>query len=69
MFYHCTKLKNIEKLKYLETNEVNNFSGMFSLCLSLSDIKSLENWNVSKGNIAFLIIFLICSIIVHHYQI
>ena len=50
MFYKCSKLKNIEELKYLDTKEVNNFSYMFSECLSLSDIKSLENWNVSNGN-------------------
>ena len=49
MFYECSKLKNIEELKYLNTNEVNNFSFMFSGCSLLSNIKSLENWNVSNG--------------------
>jgi serine/threonine protein kinase len=50
MFYKCTKLKNIEELKYLNTKEINNFSYMFSDCESLIDIKGLENWNVSNGN-------------------
>ena len=50
MFYCCSKLTNIEELKYLDTKEVKNFSGMFSNCSSLSDIKSLEKWNVSNGN-------------------
>ena len=50
MFYGAASLKNIEELKYLNTEEVNDFSGMFSYCSSLSDIKGLQNWNVSNGN-------------------
>jgi len=50
MFENCSKLRNIENLKYLDTKEVINFSYMFYNCESLSDIKSLENWNVSNGN-------------------
>ena len=41
MFFDCTKLKNIEELKYLDTKEVNNFYRMFWGCSPLSDIKSL----------------------------
>jgi len=50
MFYNCISLKNIEELKYLDTREINNFSYIFEYCESLSDIKGLENWNVSNGN-------------------
>ena len=60
MFYNCTKLKNIEELKNLDTKEVNNFEGMFCDCSSLSDIKGLENWNVSNGN-NFSYMFFRCS--------
>jgi len=60
MFYNCTKLKNIEELKYLSTEEVNNFEGMFCDCSSLSDIKGLKNWNVSNGN-NFSYMFFRCS--------
>ena len=49
MFYDCISLKNIEKLKYLDTIDGNNFLGMFSGCESITDIKGLENWNVSNG--------------------
>ena len=40
MFSGCTCLKSIEGLK--------NFSCMFYHCLLLSDIKALENWDVSN---------------------
>ena len=60
MFYNCTKLKNIEELKYLDTKEVNSFEGMFCDCSSLSDIKGLKNWNVSNGN-NFSYMFFRCS--------
>ena len=36
-------------LKYLDIRKVKDFSSMFWGCLSLSDIKSLENWNVSNA--------------------
>ena len=50
MFYRVTSLKNIDELKYLNTKEVNDFSGMFCGCSSITDIKALQNWNVSNGN-------------------
>jgi len=49
MFFNVISLKNIDEIKYLNTQEVNNFSSMFG-CTSLSDIKALEFWNVSNGN-------------------
>ena len=39
MFYNCSKLKNINKLEYLSTENVNNFSHMFCWCISLSNLK------------------------------
>ena len=49
MFNDCTKLINIEDLKYLNTKEVDDYSYMFWECRSLSDITPLEFWNVSNG--------------------
>ena len=60
MFYECSTLKNIEGLKYLDTKEIQNFSGIFSGCSILSDLKPIEHWNVSKGN-NFSNIFQGCS--------
>jgi len=50
MFNGVTSLKNIEEFKYLNTKEVNDFSGIFYNCSKLSDIKPLQSWNVSNGN-------------------
>ena len=50
MFSNCISLKNIEELKYLDTKQINNFSGMFFGCSSLSDLKPIQNWNFSKMN-------------------
>ena len=66
MFNNCDSLINIEELKFLNVEEVTDFSGMFSNCSSLSDIKPLENWNVSNG-IDFSGI--LCLINVKSYQI
>ena len=60
MFHNVTSLKNIEELKHLNTEEVNDFSNMFYGCSSLSDIRPLENWNVSNG-INFSNMFYGCS--------
>jgi surface protein len=60
MFYKCSKLKNIDDLKYLNTKYCTNFKGMFYGCTSLSDIWPLEKWNVSKGN-NFKDMFYYCS--------
>ena len=49
MFSHCTSLKSIEGLKYLDTKNIKDFSFMFLGCFSLSDLIGLENWNVSNG--------------------
>ena len=49
MFYDCYTLKNIEKLRYLDTKKIDNFSHIFSRCSSLSNLKGLQNWNVSNG--------------------
>ena len=46
MFNNCENLQNINELKYLNTKYCTNFSFMFIECLTLNDIKSLENWNV-----------------------
>ena len=48
MFYNIYILKDIEELKYLDTEYINNLSYMFYGCTSLSDIKPLENWDVSN---------------------
>jgi len=60
MFYKCNKLKNIDELKYLNTEKVINFSNMFYLS-SLSNIEILENWNVSNGK-DFSNMFIKCNI-------
>ena len=48
MFYECKFLKDIKGLEYLDVTGVNDFSRMFRGCSSLSDIKPLQNWNVSN---------------------
>ena len=51
MFYKCDTLYNIEELKYLDISGVNGFGGMggmFEDCKSLSNVKGLENWDVSN---------------------
>ena len=63
MFNGCKSLSNIDELKYLNTKEVTNFSGMFYGC-TLSDINPLEDWNVSKGN-KFSYMFGECSELVN----
>ena len=53
MFSDACSLKDVEELKYLNTKEVNNFSSMSNRCSSLSDIKPLQNWNVSKDKLEY----------------
>ena len=48
MFNGCKSLKNIEELKYLNTQEVNDVYYMFGKCSSLSDLNGLQNWNTSN---------------------
>ena len=50
MFHECWTLTNIEGLMYLDVKEINNFSCIFCGCSSLSDLKPIQNWNVSNGN-------------------
>ena len=57
MFYKCKTLYNIEELKYLNTEYCTDFSEMFNECSLLSNIKSLENWNVSNAKIKLKKIF------------
>ena len=54
MFYNCNTLKNIDKLNYLNTSNCNNCEGMLRGCSSLSDIKSLEKWKISKEQFSSL---------------
>ena len=53
-------IKKIEGLKYLDTKNIIDFSGMFFGCSSLSNLKPIENWNVSNG-IDFSFMFSECS--------
>ena len=47
MFYSCKSLYNIDELKYLDTEEVTDFSHMFAKC-EINDIKPIAKWNTSK---------------------
>ena len=48
MFMFCETLYNIDELKYLNTENVTDFSGMFEYC-KISNINALENWDTSKS--------------------
>ena len=61
MFKLCKTLSNIDELKYLNTENVTNFSEMFRAC-KISNIKSLENWNTSKSK-SFNSMFEECELI------
>ena len=43
-------IKKYRRLKNLDTKEIDSFLGMFFGCKALSNIKALENWNVSNVN-------------------
>ena len=60
MFHNCNTLINIDKLKYLDVKEINDFSYMFSGCSSLLNLEPIQNWNVSNGN-NFSYMFSKCS--------
>ena len=49
MLYECQHLKNIDDMKYLDTQYCKDFSYIFYNCSLLSDIKALKKWNVSNG--------------------
>ena len=42
MFYKYIKIKNIDELKYLNTEKVTKFSNIFNLCSIISNIEVLE---------------------------
>ena len=46
-FYKMTSLKSITNLKYLDTSEVKDMTGMFARCTSLTSI-DLSNFNTAK---------------------
>ena len=48
MFCKCKTLYNIDELKYLNTQNVTDFSHMFENC-QISNFNALENWDVSKS--------------------
>ena len=48
MFSFCKSLYNIDELKYLNTENVTNFSHMFEYS-NISNIQALENWDTSKS--------------------
>ena len=48
MFSYCDTLYNFDELKYLNTKNVTNFSGMFQ-STKISNIQALENWDTSKS--------------------
>ena len=48
MFSYCKNLYNIDELKYLNTENVINFSHMFEKT-KISNIQALENWDTSKS--------------------
>ena len=58
MFCDCLSLKNMEELRYLNTENVTNFSYIFAKDMdsfpdngfhSFTDINCLSTWNVSNG--------------------
>ena len=61
MFSYCKTLYNIDELKYLDTEDVIDFSGMFQYC-KISNIKALENWDTSKSE-SFSSMFFGCELI------
>ena len=49
MFNLCQTIYNIDELKYLNTEDVIDFFHMFEIS-KISNIKALENWNISKSD-------------------
>ena len=51
-FYNCSKLKQIEGLEYLNTQNVTDMNGMFDGCSSLTslDVKHFNTQNVTDMN-------------------
>ena len=48
MFYGCELLTNIKPVKNWNVSRCKDFSQMFGRC-NISEINSVENWNVSNG--------------------
>ena len=61
MFDFCKTIYNIDELKYLNTEDVIDFSGMFQTT-KISNIKALENWNTSKSE-SFKDMFFRCELL------
>ena len=61
MFYFCKSLYNIEELKFLNTENVTDFSFMFR-CVEITDIKPLEKWNTSNSE-SFSDMFFGCDLL------
>ena len=61
MFYFCEALYNMNELKYLNTNNITDFSWMFANC-KISNIKPLENWDTSKSK-TFSYMFYNCKLV------
>ena len=64
MFNWCSSLSDIKPLQNWNVSNGNNFECMFLGCSSLSDIKPFTKLECFK-----LIIFHICLVDAHHYQI
>ena len=61
MFAFCKTLYNIDELKYLNTEDVIDFSCMFQNS-RISNIKPLKNWNTSKSE-TFRAMFSNCGLL------
>ncbi len=48
MFSDCKSLYDIDELKFLNTEDVTDFSYMFENC-QISNFNAIENWNTSKS--------------------
>ena len=61
MFFFCKSLYNIDELKYLNTENVTDFSHMFGYS-NISNISALENWDTSKSE-SFKSMFADCELL------
>ena len=64
MFYGCKSLSDLIPLKNWNVSNVKDLNDMFRDCASLSDITPFK-----IGMFLIVILFLVCSISVPHYQI
>ena len=61
MFSYCETLYDIDELKYLNTEDVTDFSFMFEYC-KIANFKALKSWNTSKSE-TFSNMFSNCELI------